>query len=294
VIDKWIEYYWPIFESEDFIPQIQKESIDYSRPVSFRKPLTKLAQRFKMSGGYEAFYIDKMKLKLDKSILEEVGSLKGKIKRTLINGPVKHAGGYNINQIFGYDPVTGSVIIPENIWKELTLLGNWIIDATILRWSELTSKFSKGTIRPSQIIDFLIPEERSRQVHDARNIYSEMDDLFCTWSSHAITNFDVDHIIPFSLWKNNDLWNLVPAKTTVNREKSDKLVSEIQLVKSKDLLIHYWTELAGKEENRFFSEARILSGIILDRKNWENALFSRLKEAVEYTAFQRGVDRWET
>jgi len=294
VIDKWIEYYWPIFECEEFIPQLQKESLDSLKLVSFRKALTNLIDFFRHSGGYEAFHIDKMKLKFDTSLLGDIGQLKNNIKRTIINGPVKHAGGYNTaNKLLGYNSKSESIVVPMLIWKELTLLGNWIIDATILRWSELTSKFSRGRIKPGKIIDYLLIEEKSRQINDARNIYSGVSDLRCTWTNVAIKKFDVDHIIPFSLWKNNDLWNLVPTKNIVNRSKSDKLVTNSHLIKSKDLLIFYWKESAQKDRNRFLNESKILTGKLLDKNNWEMELFLRLKEAVEYTAFQRGVERWE-
>ena len=294
VVDKWIEYYWPIFESADFIPQIQRESIEYSRPVSFRKYLTRLTDHYKRSGGYEAFHIDKMKMKLNASILRDIGALKVSIKKTLIKGPIRHAGGYNIDPLLDYDRTSDSIIIPENIWTELTMLGNWIIDTTILRWAELTSKFSKGKMKPSSIIDLLLIEEKTRQINDARIIYTGLTDLRCTWTSDPIQRFEVDHVIPFSLWKNNDLWNLVPAKTSVNRDKSDRLVSDTQLIKSKDLLIHYWEQSVEKEEYRFLNEARILSGKKLNASNWKNELFNRLREAVEYTAIQRGIERWET
>ena len=34
--DKWIEYYWPILDSSDFIPQIGGETPESSKPISFR------------------------------------------------------------------------------------------------------------------------------------------------------------------------------------------------------------------------------------------------------------------
>jgi len=293
VIEKWIEYYWPIFESDQFIPQIQKESENYPRPVSFRESLSRLIEQYKTSGGLEGFHIDRMKLKLQTISLNDYGNVISKIKSTIINGPVRHAGGYNTkNKLFDYDG-RGCIKIPDLIWKELTLLGSWIIDSTILRWAELTSKFSKGQLKPSSIIDLLLKDEKSRQIIDARRIYSEHKEIRCVWTSQLITDFDVDHIIPFSLWKNNDLWNLVPARSSVNRIKSDKLVTNSHLIKSKDNIIYYWKILIENEETRFLNEAKILSGKYLKKQNWENSLFSGLKEAVECTAIQRGIERWE-
>jgi len=293
VIDKWIEYYWPIFEFDHFIPQIQNESENYPRPVSFRESLLKLIEQYKHSGGLEGFHIDKMKFNLQPISFKNYGNVKSKIKSTIINGPVRHAGGYNSqNKLFDYD-LRGYIKIPDLIWRELTLLGSWIIDATILRWAELTSKFSKGQFKPSTIIDLLLTEEKSRQILDARRIYSQHKNMLCVWTSQLIKEFDVDHIIPFSLWKNNDLWNLVPAKSSVNRNKLDKLVTSSHLLKSKDNIIYSWKIICEYEETRFLNEAKILTGPILKNHNWENSLFSGLKEAVECTAIQRGIERWE-
>jgi SAM-dependent methyltransferase len=293
IIEKWIEYYWPIFEFDGFIPQIQKESENYPRQISFRQSLMKLIQQYKFSGGFNGFHIDEMRLKLQKVSLNDYGDVKSKIKSTIINGPVRHAGGYSSkNKLFNYDH-NGNIIIPDLIWKELILLGSWIIDSTILRWAELTSKFSNGQCKPSTMIDLLITEEKSRQIDDVRKIYKQQQDIHCVWTSQKIMDFDVDHIIPFSLWKNNDLWNLVPTKSSVNRDKSDKLVSANHLIKTKDNIVFYWEVLFKNEETRFINEAKILTGQNLSKNNWENSLFSGLKEAIECTAIQRRIERWE-
>jgi SAM-dependent methyltransferase len=293
VADKWIEYYWSIFESEDFIPQIQNESLDYNRPVAFRESLTNLIEQYKQSGGLEGFIVDRSRLRLQVKSLEDYAKVNRIIKKTLIDGPIKHSGGYNTpKKIFYYDR-RGYIIIPGLIWKELTLLGPWIADSAILRWAELTAKFSKGKYRPSQIIDFLLVEESERSVNEARRIYNQFIGLKCVWTSQLIKHFDVDHIIPFSLWKNNDLWNLVPSTPVVNRNKSDKLVTSRHLMFIKDNILYYWKALHQKESTRFIYEAKILTGNNLNKNNWENTLFAGLKEAIECTAIQRGIERWE-
>ncbi len=294
VIDKWIDYYWPIFESEIFIPQIQKEYPDYSRPVAFRKSLMNLINQYKSSGGYEGFRIDRVKLGNSPENFINYGMLRTQMKKTIINGPVRHAGGINTKtNLFGYDH-KGNIIIPDTIWKELSLLGSWIIDASILRWAELSSKFSKGKLKPSLIFDLLIIEEKTRQIEDAKRIYlKHKNEIRCTWTSRNVQNFEIDHIIPFSLWKNNDLWNLVPSSPQINRAKSDKIVTMSLVEKAKDNIINDWKLLFKHEETRFLNEAKILIGNYLKKSNWENSLFAGLKEAIECTATQRGIERWE-
>jgi SAM-dependent methyltransferase len=293
VSNKWIEYYWSIFASKDFIPQIQNESIDYNRPVAFRDSLTNLIEQYKQSGGLEGFIVDRSRLKLQVESLEDYAKVIRIIKKTLIEGPIKHSGGYNTpKKLFYYDR-RGYIIIPGLIWKELTLLGPWIADSAILRWAELTAKFSKGKYKPSHIIDLLLVEESERSINEARRIYNQFAGLKCVWTSQLIKHFDVDHIIPFSLWKNNDLWNLVPSNPIINRNKSDKMVTNGHLVFVKDNIVSYWKVLHQKEPTRFINESKILTGNVLNKNNWENSLFAGLKEAIECTAIQRGIERWE-
>jgi 2-polyprenyl-3-methyl-5-hydroxy-6-metoxy-1,4-benzoquinol methylase len=293
IIEKWIEYYWAIFESEDFIPQIQKENQNSVKPVAFRQALSKLIDQYKHSGGAEGYHVDTMRNKLQTMSIKDYGDAFRIIKSTLINGPIKHAGGYNtVNKLFQYEK-NGFIVIPDLIWRELTILGSWIIDACILRWAELTSKFSDGKIKPSKVIDLLLINEKSRQIADAKRIYKENEIIKCVWTSEDLKEFDIDHIIPFSLWKNNDLWNLVPAKPSVNRNKKDKIITNDLLIKVKDNIVDSWKLIYEKEEVRFLNEAKILVGNSINRKNWENMVFAGLKEAIECTAIQRGIERWE-
>jgi SOS-response transcriptional repressor LexA len=117
----------------------------------------------------------------------------------------------------------------------------------------------------------------------------------CVWSGKALSNkYDVDHVIPFALWKNNDLWNLLPADAAVNNSKRDKLPEYALLSARKDCIIYYWENLRHAFPNRFEYEASKFAGdAIFKNNNWENRLFSSLSEAVEITATQRGITRWQ-
>lgn len=42
------------------------------------------------------------------------------------------------------------------MWRELSLVGHWIHDATILHWSALPSEIAKGDIKPGAVIDLLL------------------------------------------------------------------------------------------------------------------------------------------
>jgi hypothetical protein len=184
-----------------------------------------------------------------------------------------------------------------DIWRELSLTGSWIADATILRWAELTSRISKNTIKPSEVIDCLltvpIPE---REVSLAKSLYDSISEKRCVWTDKIIKNkYAIDHAIPFCLWKNNDLWNLFPTNQEVNGNKSDKLPTNELIRRRKDLFVFYWENSRNKYPNCFdFEVSKFIGQEVSNLKSgWENILFANFAEAIEITAIQRGVERWQ-
>ena len=130
----------------------------------------------------------------------------------------------------------------------------------------------------------------------AKNVYKKITDLTCVWSGIPLSQnrFDVDHVIPFSIWNNNDLWNLFPSHPKINHQKRDRIVTLPILRLSKDRIIQYWKILFKEAPQRFQTELRrTLLGSRPSLENWEAHAFSTQSEAVETIAQQRGVERWE-
>ena len=294
IVDKWLEYYWPIVASDTFIPQINGERIDAGKPIAFRAALHELTGLYKGRGDQAAFFVDVRSNSLPQKMVPIVRQLRGKVRDTIVKGPVYYSGGGG-SATFVYDNATKHIVFSADLWRELSLMGSWIIDATILRWAELTSRISHGEIQPSTVIDQLltvpIPE---REVGAARGIYEQLADKVCVWSDRPIhRSFDVDHAIPFFLWHNNDLWNLLPAVAAVNNQKRDRLPERELVTARKDCIVYYWEQLQRSYPVRFEYEAsRFTGGRLENETNWENKLFSVFAEAIEVTAIQRGVERW--
>jgi hypothetical protein len=116
----------------------------------------------------------------------------------------------------------------------------------------------------------------------------------CVWTGQRLKKrFAVDHTMPFSIWRNNDLWNLLPTLPRVNAEKSDKIVSLDLLSSSRDRIVYYWGIMKERAESRFFLEIeRSLVRGGCDRRNWQQAAFAGLVENVETLAVHRGLRRW--
>jgi SAM-dependent methyltransferase/SOS-response transcriptional repressor LexA len=296
IADKWLLYYWPIFESEQFICQRTGEQRDAANGVAIRRPLLALIDCFRSSGGMSGFHAGLNSGKLSQEAERHWKQARSKFQSTIHTMPVRHAGGGNYS-VFQYDPADKSVCMDSNLWRELCLTGSWIQDATILRWAELTEQLSKGAVRASTVIDCLLAiPDPARNVNDAKGYYSKLGERVCVWSGCPLSDgrFVIDHAMPFSLWRNNELWNLFPADPVINSNKSDKLPTYAILNRRREAIIDYWQGLNNALGEQFSRGAQTLLGRdSFASQNWENRLFSRFVEAFEITAAQRGAPRWE-
>ncbi len=296
VCEKWLHYYWPLVECPNFIPQIRGEAPGCAKPVAFRSALSELVRTYARRGGLHRFVLEYRAGILPETTAALLSRVLAQIRGTVVDGPVTYAGGsLESGRVFRYDRRADLILMSASIWRELSLLGHWIQDAVILRWAELTSEISRRAMRPSEVLDFLltvpIPE---RDVADARQAYESNGVSECTWTGTVLhRGFQVDHIIPFSLWRNNDLWNLVPASPAVNLAKRDRLPARELMLKRRERLLECWRLLRRSHRARFDHEISRLVGVGSIPQPWENLAFQYVSEAVEFTAAQRGCERWQ-
>jgi SAM-dependent methyltransferase len=295
VAQLWIGYYWPIVENESsFIPQIRGERRDGGPRIAFRALLEDLTGHYRGAGGLARFTLDLRQGFVRPDVRQVHKRLLQIVRRTIVDGPVTHAGATQAwGRLFGYDQGSRSIIVGAEIWQEFCLSGHWILDALILRWAELTSEISGEELRAGDIIDrLLVVPLPERDVSDARRVFQSVEPRVCVWTDRPLSiRFDIDHLLPFSLWRSNDLWNLLPASPAVNREKRDLLPTKDLLRKRQDVIIHYWTKLRQDMRARFDYESKRFG--VTPADSGLGPVFARVVEAVEYTRIQRGCGSWE-
>lgn len=312
IVEKWIYYYWPLVDSTTMLPQMRGK--EFLKQIIFRPHLQKLADSFSLSGGFgafkTAFHSGALSIDQKSLLVETVNSM----ARAIIDGPVTYAGGsleakdsfFTFSGARGIKILSSSAHLPNalgrvflrgEIWREFCLLGHWIGESILLRWAELVHEFSGKEVGISTVLDhLLVRPESERDVADARALYKSTLPFECVWSGKALkpSSFDVDHVIPFTLWHNNDLWNLLPADRSIIASKKDKLVTEKALMQSSERIIHYWKITRKEYPERFDSELTLsLIGSVPKQSNWEKVAFSAIAETVELLALQRGAGRWE-
>jgi hypothetical protein len=165
-------------------------------------------------------------------------------------------------RVFRYDGRIRCVSFDQELWRELVLMGHWVRVALILRWAELTGALSRGELPPSRVLDYLLaPVEDERQDAPARDVYARQPSLECAWTGRSIARrFEVDHAIPFALWQDSSLWNLLPAAREVNNGKRDRLPVRQALLDRRDAIVHAWSVLEKGLPRRFRREASRLAG----------------------------------
>lgn len=299
---RWLLYYWPIFANERFVPQSLAEGAgNQSQPVGFRAPLTSLMQAFAGQGthrGLTAWHLARTAGRLPLAMLRLEQAALRSISRAIRSGPVTYAGGaLETGPIFEYDPRNKAVVMSTELWRELCLLGHWIVDAVVVRWAALTERFAyRQGIRSGDVLPLLLARpEPDRATAQARAVYLEAGLKHCVWSGRALSKdrLAVDHVIPFALWGNNDLWNLLPTHPAINGEKSDKLPAAALLVERRQPIIESWVLLHEAMPEAFNRQAEQLLGAKpKSGEQWRQDLFARMRQAVEETALQRGVVRW--
>ncbi|WP_394172902.1 methyltransferase domain-containing protein [Thalassotalea litorea] len=157
----------------------------------------------------------------------------------------------------------GKFYVPRHIWDSLTRFSVWIEPALINEWSTLMAGYGLNKEKAFSKIDYLNalnwddPHRTTSRVRKRVDEILNTDDVRCCWSGSKITTsgYAIDHAFPFARWPNNDLWNLLPTKSTVNARKSDKLPTSRKLLQSRGFILHWWTQGWQNNENEFFTQA---------------------------------------
>ena len=197
----------------------------------------------------------------------------------------------------------GRFRIPAMLWQALGQFACWLDPVIVGEWRQLTSNWNRPADQHSDArraanvgqsvgqpalvresgadlatndpfewtesrYDTGIAHERAKQLRD------DGFALTCVWSATRIRNAPhIDHCFPWARWRNNDLWNLLPAHGTINLRKSDRLPSSSAMADARDRMLEWWANawVHSPQEDRFFMEARCsLPGLDVDTPGLED------------------------
>jgi len=313
LIEKWLLYYYPILASKTAIPQINGES-----NLAFGNQFTQLINSYESLGGFSVFYNDLTNKGIPDDLQEDFIKLIKKLRETITRMPMKYIGRSISNDyysIFKYQNHTPSILtqidiehlihdlgtfsIPIEYYDAFKTLGSFINgqDSILFKWAEFSVNASGNKLTTEKVINNVLKGPiTERNIAESKKIYREIlqqqGNVFCVWTGRKISTYDIDHLIPFSIWKNNDLWNLLPSDSKINHQKRDKIPSPDIIDRQKDLILNYWDIIYQNQAIRFQKEIQIALLGNHSFSSWKNTGIAQLKDRCNYLIENRGFEEW--
>jgi hypothetical protein len=320
LVYKWLEYYYPIMESDVYIPQ-KNGDMRGGKSLAFRAALKAVTDFYRDKGSISVFFSDFKKGKADSAISNHLFRLCKKIRDTITKNPMKHIGFSIYGEhypIFQYQTKRvnspelfdlgflinhfGTYTFPKDYFTVFEHLGGFITgrNAILQGWADFTFKCAKNTsLSVEQILNVILKTPTDdREVYAVQKFFTQINQqriIECVWSGKRINaDMNIDHVLPFAVWKNNDLWNLLPAKAQINNHKRDKIPTSQFLQTRKEAIISYWEILADAFSDSFEREIMIsLTGSEIYQNNWQLPAFAALQQKSDYLIHKRGFEPWE-
>ena len=197
----------------------------------------------------------------------------------------------------------GTFHVPINIWNNLTKFSVWIEPALINEWVSVMSTYKLNKEKQFTKIDYLSALEWIDPVRSTSRVRAKVQELIqqnksvhCCWSNTGIkssSRYAIDHCFPYARWPNNDLWNLLPAKESINASKSDKLPSSLKLTESKEIIIDWWEKAWDTNDDEFFTQANLSLPLLnLNNKSYADIFEAMMFQRTRIREIQQ-LQEWE-
>jgi len=162
----------------------------------------------------------------------------------------------------------GSLRVTLAVWNVMRRMSAWIEPMLVAEWARMMRGYaarradSRSAGDAIEALSWIEPERDTGFVRDlVRQKRAAGQVIRCIWSGRTLAEDmpHIDHCLPWAAWPCNDLWNLLPVAQSVNRDKSDKLVTSATLAEAKPRILAWWEQayLAGADpvRARFAEEA---------------------------------------
>lgn len=161
----------------------------------------------------------------------------------------------------------GEIMVPLHLWRALVRFDAWIEPALVAEWVRVMEGYAErqgSLLDPGAVARAMVWHDPRRDVGFARRralTLLEEGGLHCVWTGQKlrVNQLDIDHCLPWAAWPCEDLWNLLPSSSAVNRHgKRDKLPAPEALESSEDRIMSWWERAWVSQEGtveRFTAEA---------------------------------------
>ena len=316
IVEQWILDYMP-FVFKEVSQQNSGAIMDIQITTIYNNIFTllNLDKSVKWEYAYVQFTKALQNPKISIELSKEFLKLSKKIADKIVSMPMKYTGKFHYEFFIPETHLFGRITLPNNeiytssfvvnnfgyfsiseqhynIFRYLgqTLYGTSTIMA---KWKQKTNSLNINQEITKDIIDKLSSDTLEiRDTTSIRNILNQ--EKVCVWSAKELKNknYDVDHVLPFSVWLNNDLWNMLPTDRVLNQHKKrDKIPSRKLIEKRADIIINYWNEYQRAMPILFKSqiEVALIGKNVTEDKILDTAIESLCKKS-DYLIFDRGHD----
>jgi len=323
---KWLLYYFPIVDQD--LPQITAggDAGDKNSPLRFQAGLKKITTYYAGCGGYAAFYDDLNRGGIGAGISRELiivlRQIRDAIEETLnqtstgpavtkypmlsYNRDTRHimqvTSPARINPEFLVQNF-GTFNIRRNLYEALRSFADLLTGTVLQRWAMFTAEAGAADqVAVNHALSVITtPVLKQHDTSQAREIYEKIAghgvDLRCVWSGRTLdqASLEIDHIIPFSLIPNNDLWNLIPCHKTINTRKGDRIPCPVLLAARAGVLLDYWA--VARDFHRSLFDLQFKTALVgFDVKNyeikWADTGLIALKNRCRLYIEQQGLNGW--
>ena len=165
----------------------------------------------------------------------------------------------------------------------------------ISKWKEKTKALNDQQSSSRDMIDKLSGDALEvRDTTAIRAILSQEKE--CVWSGMQLRgdNYDVDHVLPFSVWLNNDLWNMLPTDRKLNQQqKKTKIPAPKLIEKRAEVIKHYWDQYITKWPTLFKAQVELsLAGPQVSPERLADAAIESLCKKSHYLIYDRGHEKF--
>jgi hypothetical protein len=266
----WVAYYWPFANPAEPImqgPRSQRAGV-LRNDVSFRPQLTQLRQAWETLSGStkpaDGFWlINELRVPRKQSFYPPTLL---KLYRQTVNSiskaiemPIRHAGlgewtvfdkPARYEHLKGVAAIPGTLrndaclIISNGLWQAFQEMSLYVEALCIHEWCLFTERVEQGDAIACDrgVIYRLLtdrPDNRRPLTWERNNVdllLMEGKEFICPWTTRRINKqvaYDLDHLVPVTVYPTNELWNLVPSDPYFNSHvKRNRLPSSEKLIQA--------------------------------------------------------------
>lgn len=315
IIEKWIFYYYPIFASNIQATQILGRHTRLAFEDEF-KPIINYYEKEERN-KVSSLFIDLHRYEIPFEIEAAFIKLVKKLRNTITKNPMYYLGSSVTDDVHGifrkeasvsrlaatqlnYQwmlEANGTFSIPKEYYDAFRTLGSFISgqESIVMKWAAFSVNTKVVDLsKEEMLVTMLSSPVTARDTELSKELYRKMlagkGSVHCVWSGSKVSKYDIDHVLPFAVWRNNDLWNLMPAKPSVNGKKSSKIPEPDFIETRREIIFEYWHQMMQYEPSRFLREVQ--TALLGSRDFDMQGTFDQLKENCHYLITTRGFEPW--